>query len=519
MNKDYKQLAIQYHLAFMNLKQRIDLSQRAYNTIDYKVQLELLYQQKLKSIIDKYEDHKYDEVFQYIITNCSNKYQAQESLITDLKRAREEFSNHINAYQLQLTNLHDKKEKSINKLKVAQQKLAQSQSFYVSITKVFERNVLTIELVNDNIDQKLGHMKTIQDLMKNKDNTFGNYKIAVDKYNQQYNEILPEMEQYVNQIKELEQNVAECVRQLFQKIALAEVSALRNRQYDLDQVIKYLDKVDFTKIHTVFKFTDESYSLAKVEQIQTFSTKIVNNYLHKFNLIPQEEKNQPEQEQQLQQQQEETLSEEQKQKIEEFSAVLLNKQELQDKLISSIEQSINQNTAYLVLDQLSQRIKAPISIGKRNHSLIQQLFNKLLECIPKEGPNVQKIQKLTTFIYTQQEEAVSIFQVLSQNPIFSKKTDYWEWLIFWQVNQTCEGVEESDRQLIIFQQFQNTVQQMVQAKIPVIIINTFTSDLAPFYGLKAQQIEEIKKLLSKFILASQSNPNSKLQIQSFDSVE
>ncbi|CAD8138130.1 unnamed protein product [Paramecium pentaurelia] len=516
MSKDYKQLAIQYHLAYMNLKQRIDLSQRAFNTIDFKVQLEVYYQQKLKSVIDKYEDHKYDEVFQYIITNCSNKYQAQEQLITDMKNAREEFSKNINNYQQQFLNLHDKKEKSINKLKLAQQKLVQSQSFYVSITKVFERNVLTIELVNNNVDQKLGHMKTIQDLMKNKENTFGNYKIAVEKFNQQYNEILPEMELFVNQIKELESNVAECIRQLFQKIALAEVSALRNRQYDLDQVIKYLDKVDFTKINTVFKFTDEAYAPAKVEQFQTFSTKIVNNYLHKFNFVGQDEKNLQDQEQQ---QQEETLLQEQKQKIEEFSTTLQNKQDLSEKLINSIEQSINQNTAYTILHSLSQLIKAPVSIGKRNLQMIQSLFNKLLDFIPKEGPNIHKIQKLSTFIYSQQEEVISLFQILCQNPIFSKKTDYWEWLIFWQVNQTCEGVEDSDRQLIIFQQFQNTVQQMVQAKIPVQIINTFTSDLAPYYGLKAQQIEEIKKLLSKFILAQQSNPSSKLQIQSFDSVE
>ncbi|CAD8127056.1 unnamed protein product [Paramecium sonneborni] len=518
MNKDYKQLAIQYHLAYMNLKQRIDLSQKSFSTIDFKVQLEQYYQQKLKSVIDKYEDHKYDEIFQYIITNCSNKYQVQEQLITDFKNAREEFSNNINKYSQQLIILHEKKEKSINKLKVASQKLTQSQQFYISISKVLERNVLTIDLMNDNVDQKLGQMKTIQDLMKNKENTYGNYKIAVDKYNQCYNEVLPEIELYVTQIKELEFNVAECVRQLFQKIALAEVSALRNRQYDLDQVIKYLDKVDFTKINTIFKFSEEAFMPAKVELFQTYSSKIVSNYLHRINSINSDEKPQEDQEQQKQLDQE-TLLQEQKQQLEEFLASLLNKADLSEKLINQIESNINHNSAASMLEFLYQFIKAPIMIGKRNQSMIHSIFNKLLEYIPKEGINLFKIQKLSTFIYYQQEEVISLFQFLSQNAIFSKKNDYWEWLIFWLVNQTCEGVSDSNKQLIIFQQFQNTVQQMVQAKIPIAIINTFISDLAPFYGLKTLQIEEIKKSLSRFIFASQQNPNSKIQIQSFNSVE
>ncbi|CAD8046427.1 unnamed protein product [Paramecium sonneborni] len=518
MSKDYKQLAIQYHLAYSNVKQRIDLSQRALNTIDFQLQLEQYYQSMNKSIMDKYEDHKYDEVFQFILTSSSNKYQTQEQLICDLKNAREEFSTNINNYQQQLLNLNDKKEKSINKLKVSQQKLAQSQSFYVSITKVLVRNTLTLDLVNDSVDQRLGHMKSIQDLIKNKENTYGNYKIAIEKFNQCYNEVLPEIEIYVSQIREIESNVAECVRQLFQKIALAEVSALRNRQYDLDQVIKYLEKVDFTKISNVFKFSEEVFVPAKVEQFQTYSSKTVESYLHKNNIVNSDEKSLEEQEQQ-QQLQQETLSQEQKQQLDEFSTSLFNKADLSEKLINLIESNLKQNNALVILEYLYQRIKAPIMIGKRNQSMILPMFNKLLEYISKDGITIQKLQKLTTFIYYQQEEVVSLFQMLCQNPIFSKKTDYWEWLIFWQINQTCEGVTESDRQLIIFQQFQNTVQQMGQAKIPVSIINTFISDLAPYYGIKAQQIEEIKKLLSRFILAQQQNPNSKLQIQSFDSVE
>lgn len=47
------------------------------------------------------------------------------------------------------------------KIKQAHQKQQQSQSFYFSINRVFERNVAALDFVNDTLDLRLGHLKVV----------------------------------------------------------------------------------------------------------------------------------------------------------------------------------------------------------------------------------------------------------------------------------------------------------------------------------------------------------------------
>lgn len=86
-------------------------------------------------------------------------------------------------------------------------------------------------------------------------------------------EALPEFQLITNDLVVLEKEVSETVRSMFQCIVIAEMSAVRNKQYDLEQLSKFLEKVDYTKVTTIFKFTEESFNTINPDIIETYLTR------------------------------------------------------------------------------------------------------------------------------------------------------------------------------------------------------------------------------------------------------
>lgn len=60
---------------------------------------------------------------------------------------------------------------------------------------------------------------------------------------------------------------------------------MRNRQYDLDQINRFLERVDYTKMTTVFKFNDELYHPISPEPVHTFLTRPMNELVIHYDIF------------------------------------------------------------------------------------------------------------------------------------------------------------------------------------------------------------------------------------------
>ncbi|KAM3144952.1 hypothetical protein pb186bvf_002957 [Paramecium bursaria] len=512
--QEYKSIILQFSNLFMNVKQRLDLAHRSLDTIDYRIQLEIYYQNGLKSISEKYQDNKIDEVYNFISSEASQKAQVQDQLKIDFANARAQFSDDISIIYNQLNQVAAKKLKICKDLKFQHEKYYQQENFASSIQKVYERNIVSLELLDRTVDERMGMIKTISDLKTKHIEYIKSGEQQIRVYNDELVSAATQLQELLTKLKELDEGIAESIKTVYQRIILAQFSSMKNTQYDLDSMVKFLEKVNFTKVKYNFKINDELFQPLKFEQQYTFLTRELQHKEIKYKFIEQE---------QLKPIELINITPDIEEKIIRISQNItqISSQQLEKELDSLVPEINAQNSTSLI-NQFSISIKAPTPIPQANYNVIGQFFNKILPLCPKEGVTIFKLQKFCNSLYyvnnkTPKIENITLFQSVAQNDIFQKKYEYWEWLLYHQLSQVIEGIDGIDRQLVILQYFQTLLQQMAQLQIPN--LQSFIQDLSPYYRIEPPDQEQIKRLLQQFQHAQLCDPKSKARYQSFDSVE
>lgn len=110
--------------------------------------------------------------------------------------------------------------------------------FYHTLKKEYERNLITIQILDENVylilkislqvEQRYSHLQKLQGLANNIEKSNNSYNKALNSYNDCFEQAYLKLKLYLKQINELVKEVDEGMKSFYYKFLLQTMSAIRS---------------------------------------------------------------------------------------------------------------------------------------------------------------------------------------------------------------------------------------------------------------------------------------------------